>query len=140
MLKRHDPLYSRSIHILFHVPSWVLQKRKWRYRAEHTLPRTRIPTRRSYVSVVGLTPLPANLPRDAANQNNGLRRVPRRVTDCYRVRRWDGDIRIHICTHEEIPERDPKDPRSPCVFAAILPILAGASDSGSGFRAAYPTS
>lgn len=74
----------------------------------------------------------------AANQDNGFRRIPRRVANRYRVRRRDGDIGIHIPAHKEVPERDPKCPRILCVLTAVLSVLAGASDRRSGFCAAYP--
>jgi len=75
-----------------------------------------------------------------ANSNNGFRCLSRWVSNCYRVRRRDGDIRVHICTHQEIPNRDPQDPRSLCVITAVLPIIAGTPDCGGGFHVTYSTS
>jgi hypothetical protein len=74
-----------------------------------------------------------------ANSNNGIRCLSRWVSNRYRVRRRDDDIRIHICTHQEIPKRDPQDPRSLCVLTAVLPVITGAPNCGSGFRVTYST-
>ena len=75
-----------------------------------------------------------------ASQNNCFRCIPRRVTNCHRVRRRDSDSRIHVRTHKEISKRDPKGPRSLCDLTAVLPVLAGASDRRSRFHTAYPAS
>lgn len=79
------------------------------------------------------------LPCWIANSNNGFRCLSRWVSNRYRVRRRDGDIRVHICTHQEIPKRDPQDPCSLCVLAAVFSIIAGTPNCGSGFHITYST-
>ena len=75
-----------------------------------------------------------------ANSNNGFRRLSRWVSNRHRVRRRDGDTRVYVCTHQEIPKRDPKHPRSLCVLTAVLPVIAGTPNCGGGLHVTYSSS
>lgn len=77
---------------------------------------------------------------EVADQDNGFRRLSGRVANRYRLRRRNSDTRIHVCTHEEIPECYPEGSRILRVLATVLPIFAGASDGRGGFHPACPAS
>ena len=136
-LSRH--FFVQSTPISFLVRSWVLRKQEWSLRAEHVHPQRQTRTHGLYVSIE-FPVMPSDLLYGIANPNNGFRHIPRRVPNRDRVRRRNGDIRIHIYTHQEIPECGSDRPGSLCVLTAVLPVLAGASNRRSGFHAPHPPS